>query len=154
MSLIDGYAPSTKGVHAGGDIDPAEGWAGGDVTPGAVLVGSATDGSVGEAGAGATNVLGYALENQGPGKQFRDDIATGERVRYNTRKGARFMGIVKATSAPLVYGDYLKSAAGGELEKWDSAADAVTKICAKYVEKADFTPGASAERKVCEFGGV
>lgn len=145
MALTDGHLPNDQGVYAGGPYERAEyKAASGGVTPGAVLISGATDGECAEAGAGAVAILGVCAENYNVGAAtFRTDIDAAKRVLILTSPGVRFMGILKPAGAALVAGDLLKTAAGGKLEKWDSAVDDGSKAVARFIEKADRTPHAT-----------
>lgn len=166
MALAHGHATGpANGVYAGGPIRPAlnEKMADGAVTPGAILVTSATDGKVAEAGAAARAVVGVAAENESylnTAGSYLTDFADGKPVPYYSTPGTQFYGIIKASSAALVYGDLLQTAAGGELEKFDpdetstaTLSGGVGTAVARYMDPADLTPGGSAVRKLCTFLG-
>lgn len=161
-----------NGVYAGGawgTDQKAEGIAAAAVTPGAILVTGSTDGQVQEAGARAIAIVGVAAENIKFGiESFLTDHASGDPVQYYSKPGTEFFGIIKNSSAALVYGDLLQTAANGELEKFDPAVDptslatvdssasaAYGTSVARYIGRADVTPPASGvNRYLCALGGA
>lgn len=165
MVLYDiGQQPNNNGVTVdfgpGGTFSPMEYIADGAVTPGAVVVPSATDGKAAEAGALALNALGWVLENVAPAdpalgtaKDLRTDFADGKRIRVCRNHGSRFMGLILASSAALVHGDKLKTAAGGTLEKFVQGTDNSSGAVATFDELADFTPGGTTTRHIVRWGG-
>lgn len=172
MALAHGHATGpANGVFAGGAIPPAkrELMADGAVTPGAMLVTSATDGKVSEAGALAKGVVGIAAENDSylnTSGSYLTDFADGKPVPFYDAPGTQFYGIIKANSAALVFGDLLQCAANGELEKYapdidptslatvdSSTTAALGTAVARYMDPADFAPGGTATRKLCTFLG-
>lgn len=155
MALSHGFATGpANGVYAGGSIRPGqrELMADGAVTPGAMLITSATDGKVAEAGDAAANVVGIAGENESylnTSGSYLTDFGTGTPVPFYFTPGIMFYGIIKASSAALVFGDGLACAANGELRK----AVEGEAIVATYQDPADFAPGGAATRKLCQFIG-
>lgn len=147
----------TEAVYLGGGKFVDEAVAEAAITPGALLVRGATAGDVVEAGDGALNVIGYALENdhKADDASLLTDFALGDEVPYNMA-GSLFAPIV-ANAEVLQHGDKIVAAAGGEVRKYAPQSDTVAgdaggAVIGHYAGHADVT-GDGVKRAVCVFYG-
>lgn len=145
MALQHGIDENDNGVFVSGPQALIEYDAASAITPGAVVVTNATDGQIDEAGAGAANALGYAMDNTTEGAtDLRGDYASGDSVPVNVATGSLFMGIL-ANNESISTGDSLKTAASGELAAFTATTSAADndgsdEEVAVYVGKADQAP--------------
>lgn len=155
MTLTHGLFPNrTNAVYLSGTKMIDEGLANGAVTPGALLITGSTDNDVEEAGAGALNVIGFALENDLKASDTETvlaDYANNDWVPYNVAPGVGWMAIL-ANGESVAKGDKLKPAANGEVAKFVSGTDAPAMIVGKYMGDADVTASGST-RIPALFGG-
>lgn len=163
MTLVQGRMTGpANAIYAGGHEEKSEGAADGTnaVKPGMVLISAAADGAVTPATALARSIIGIAAENtkQGIESYLTAFTATDTAVPYYCRNDLLFYGIIKNSSAALVHGDLLQTAASGELEKFAPDTTSATTVAgsigtsvARYMGVVDLTPGATGvNRYLCE----
>lgn len=129
----------------------------GTIRPGAALMTSSTDGSVIEATGPTVGLVGIAAENLLDGvESFLTAHANAAMLPYySPTPGLQFFGIVKNSSAALIYGDKLQMADNGEWEKFavdttnaGTVASSVGVALARYIDVADLTPASSGVNRV------